>query len=78
MPKRRRHPNKDVEAALRAAESAGWTVEEVHHGHRWGIVRCPAGEHAVVVWSTPRDPGTLGKRVRDQVAACRHRKEATP
>jgi hypothetical protein len=28
-------------------------VEEIHRGHRWGIARCPAGEHAVAVWSTP-------------------------
>jgi hypothetical protein len=67
-----------VEEALRVAESAGWAVEEIHHGHRWGVVRCPAGEHVVVVWSTPRDPGTLGKRVRDQVAKCQHQKEVAP
>ena len=45
--------------------------------HRaWGVVRCPAGEHVVAVWSTPQDPGILGKRIREQVAKCRHREEA--
>jgi hypothetical protein len=68
----------DVEAALRAAESAGWAIEEVHHGHCWGVLRCPAGEHALAIWSTPADPGTLAKRVRDQVAKCQHEKEAAP
>ena len=72
MPQRRRHPKKDLEAALRAAEAAGWTVEEIHHGHRWGLARCPAGEHVVAVWSTPRDPATLGKRIREQVGRCQH------
>jgi hypothetical protein len=48
-------------------------VEEIHRGHRWGIARCPAAEHAVAVWSTPRDSATLGKRIREQVSKCRHR-----
>jgi hypothetical protein len=54
------------------AEAAGWVVEEIHRGHRWGVARCPAGEHAVAVWSTPRDPATLGKRIREQVDRCPH------
>lgn len=73
MPPRRRHPKKDIEAALQTAEAAGWVVEEIHRGHRWGLARCPAGEHAVAVWSTPRDPATLGKRIREQVSKCQHR-----
>ncbi|HUY49778.1 MAG TPA: hypothetical protein VMV92_29355 [Streptosporangiaceae bacterium] len=91
MPARRRHPKKDIEAALRAAEAAGWVVvvvvvvvveeeeeeEEVHHGHRWGVIRCPSGEHVVAVWSTPRDPATLGKRIREQVARCPHQEGVT-
>ena len=73
MPPRRRHPKKDIEAALQTAEAAGWVVEEIHRGHRWGLARCPAGEHAVAVWSTPRDPATLGKLIREQVSKCQHR-----
>jgi len=73
---RRRHPKKDIEAALRFAEAAGWIVEEIHRGHRWGIVRCPTGADVVAVWSTPRDPATLGKRIRQQVERCPHRPEA--
>lgn len=73
MAPRRRHPKKDIEAALQAAEAAGWVVEEIHRGHRWGIARCPAAEHVVAVWSAPRDPATLGKRIRDEVSKCRHR-----
>jgi hypothetical protein len=75
VPGRSRHPKKDVEAALRIAEEAGWTVAEIHRGHRWGVARCSAGEHAVSLWSTPRDPATLGKRIREQVARCKHRPE---
>jgi hypothetical protein len=73
MSPRRRHPKKDIESALRAAEAAGWTVEEIHRGHRWAIARCPSGEHAISVWSTPRDPVTLGKRIREQIEKCQHR-----
>lgn len=72
VPSRRRHPKKDVEAALRTAEAAGWTVEEIHRGHRWGQARCPAREHHAPIWSTPRDPTTVGKRIREQVARCPH------
>lgn len=38
-PERRRHLKKDIEAALRFAKAGGWIVEEIHRGHRWGILR---------------------------------------
>lgn len=69
---RRRHPKKDVEAAVRVAESAGWSVVEIHRGHRWGVLNCPSGADTVTVFSTPRDPATLGKRIREQVTRCPH------
>jgi len=37
---RARHPKKEVEAALRDAEEAGWTVAATRSGHRWGVIRC--------------------------------------
>jgi hypothetical protein len=74
VPSRRRHPKKDLEYALAVAEAAGWAVEEIHRGHRWGVVRCPSGEHQVAIWSTPRDPATVGKRLREAVARCPHRR----
>lgn len=73
MPQRRRHPKKDIETALQVAEAAGWMVTEIHRGHRWGIVGCAAGEHVVAIWSTPRDPATLGRRIRQQIERCPHR-----
>jgi len=69
---RRRHPKKDVEQAVRAAEAAGWSVTEIHRGHRWGLLTCPAGLDTVTLFSTPRDPATLGKRIREQVNRCPH------
>lgn len=50
---RRRHPKKDVEQAVRAAEAAGWSVTEIHRGHRWGLLTCPAGLDTVTLFSTP-------------------------
>ena len=70
---RRRHPKKDVETAVRAAEDAGWSVTEIHRGHRWGILVRPSGTDTVTLFSTPRDPATLGKRIREQVIKCPHR-----
>lgn len=34
------HPKKDIEAALRHAESQGWRVE-VGGSHAWGKMYCP-------------------------------------
>ncbi len=70
---RRRHSKKDVEQAVRTAEAAGWSVTEIHRGHRWGLLTCPAGIDTVTLFSTPRDPATLGKRIREQVNRCPHR-----
>jgi hypothetical protein len=60
---RRAHPKKEVEAALRHAETQGWRIEEGGH-HAWGKIFCPwndeecrCGEFCIMcVWSTPRSP----------------------
>ncbi len=41
--KRARHPKPAVEAALQDAKKHGWRVEPRpdHHGHAWGVIRCP-------------------------------------
>lgn len=59
---RSRHPDKDIEAALRFAESRGWWLR-IGGSHAWGRMYCPyndrdrrCGEFCVVsVWSTPRN-----------------------
>ncbi len=40
MVDRKRHPNKEIEAALRYAESYGWRVIASGH-HAWGKLYCP-------------------------------------
>jgi hypothetical protein len=58
-----RHPKKEIADALKRAEAAGLLVSEIHHGHRWGEVRCdPCGAKRGIS-STPRDPGTHSKQI---------------
>jgi len=79
---RARHPKPEVEAALREAEAAGWTVYPTTAGHRWGYMRCLERSRAGCeqsIWSTPRNPGNHAKRLRASVRNCpHHRKDGRP
>src|SRR5215471_11500968 len=75
-PNRRRHPKKDVEQALRFAEASGWTVLEVHRGHRWGLVTCGSG-CGRAIFCTPREAGDHARDVRRAVTRCPHCNEET-
>lgn len=66
----RRHSDKDIRKALKLARSAGWTSEE-GRGHRFATLRCGEG-CGVVVWSTPRNPTTHAKRIREAIQRCPH------
>lgn len=61
-----RHQHKEVAKALQEAEKAGFRVIELHAGHVWGKVVASAGQE-LKVWSTPRNPETMAKRVREFV-----------
>jgi hypothetical protein len=71
------HPKKDVEAAIRHAESKGRRVE-VGGGHAWGKMYCPynnelcrCGEFCITsIWSTPKSPANHGKQLRPVVDNC--------
>lgn len=61
------HPHKEIKKALKsAADTAGFQVVEVHRGHVWGKVVAPNGQE-LKVWSTPRNPETMAKRIREFV-----------
>lgn len=74
---RRRHPNKDVEAALVYAEARGWRVEAAR-GHAWARMYCPwnddecrCGEFCIVsVWSTPRNTFAHARQITRVVDGC--------
>lgn len=70
----RRHSDKDIRKATRLALDAGWTLEE-GKGHRFGTLRCGDGCE-VAVWSTPRNPTTHAKRIRETVQRCPHETDA--
>jgi hypothetical protein len=66
----RRHSNKDIRKAIELALDAGWTLAEGKR-HRFGTLRC-SDDCEVAVWSTPRNPTTHAKRIREAVQRCTH------
>jgi len=74
---RRKHPSKEVEAAVAYAEAHGWRVEPAR-GHAWGRMYCPqndsdcrCGEFCITsVWSTPRNPAHHARQIRRVVDGC--------
>ena len=71
------HAKKEVEQALRHAESQGWKIV-VGGGHCWGKLYCPfndadcrCGEYCITsVWSTPKNPGNFARQLRRAVDNC--------
>lgn len=71
---RARHSKKEVEAALRRAEKAGWSVTPTTAGHRWGKAECGHG-CSISIWSTPKNPGNFAKAIDRAVKRCNHAEE---
>ena len=72
---RARHPKKEVEAAISAAEEAGWTVNQTSSGHRWGVMLCGETSRSgcqISIWSTPRNPGNHANQIRRALDRCPH------
>jgi hypothetical protein len=81
MAAKSRHPNKEIEAALRALEVMGWQVEGSKGGsaHAWGFVLCPANAGdtcrsgtfcRMSVWSTPRNPQAHARDLVRKAEGC--------
>ncbi len=77
-----RHPNKDVEKALRDAEDAGWKIEaRGKRGHAWGRLHCPhEGQDRcqLLIYATPRNAYAHARAIRTRVKNCPHTHEETP
>jgi hypothetical protein len=74
MANRPRHPNKEIEAAVRYGEDLGWRLE-MSNGHAWGRLYCPhhdRGGCIVSIWSTPRDGNNHARRIRTLIDKCNH------
>ncbi len=76
---KRKHPNKEIRAAIEYAESKGWRVEE-SKGHPWGRILCPNNDNGkdcrcgvfciMSIWSTPKFPQRFAMSVIQKVDAC--------
>ena len=68
---RPRHPNKEIEKALREADEAGWAYRKPgKSSHVWGRMLLPGnpGEGAEFsVYCSPRNPGNTVKVIRRMV-----------
>jgi len=73
---RGRRPKKEVEEAIRYAESRNWRVHvPPKTGHVWATLYCPLATRdgcKVFVLSTPQNPGNHANRIRAVVDRCPH------
>ena len=79
MIRRSRHPNKEIEEAIRNAEQNSWSYKDSgNSAHSWGQLLCPlhAREgHRISIWSTPRSAFNHAQQIRRQVDRCQHHEE---
>lgn len=73
---RPKHPNKDIELALKYAESKGWRYQQTgNSAHAWGKILCPLASregHSMSIWSTPKSAENHAKQIKRNVDACEH------
>ncbi len=71
------HTKKEVENALKYAESQGWRITQ-GGSHCWGKMYCLSndsdcrcGEFCITsIWSTPKNPGNFANAIRRVVNNC--------
>ena len=79
---RKKHPKKEIEAALQYAESKDWRIE-VGGSHAWGKLYCPFndgecrhGQHCLsCIWSTPKNASYHARHIRQIVDHCQRLKQ---
>lgn len=76
MPKRPKHPNKEIEGAVRYAELYGWWYKKSgDSAYAWGRMLCPLNLRegcAMSIWSSPRDPYQHADQIKRRVGLCPH------
>ena len=70
----KKHPNKEIRAAIEYAKSEGWIFEE-SSGHPFGRLRCGTSDdehktHQLSVWSTPKSAEVHARQIRKKVDQC--------
>ena len=81
----KRHPDKEVDAAVKAMRRAGWRIErnKTRAAHAWGKAFCPSEgqqahwECAVSISGTPRSGANEARRLRHRIKRCLRISEAT-
>jgi hypothetical protein len=74
---RPRHPNKEIEAAVRFADTQGWRWVK-GMGHCWGRHLCEHSDRdgcILSVWSTPKSAENHAAALRRTVNRCPHKTE---
>lgn len=73
---RKQHPNREIEAAIRYAESHGWRYKNTgNSAHAWGQLLCKLETRdgcRMSVWSTPRNAYNHAAQIRKRVDQCPH------
>lgn len=76
---RPKHANKEIERAIRYAESKGWRYQPAgSSAHAWGRLLCPLNNregHSMSVWSTPKSAENHAKQIKRNIDACEHQGE---
>jgi hypothetical protein len=77
--KRTKHPNKDIEKALRYAEHKGWLIDKKSgSSHAWGIMKCPPNNSFCrggvlclkSIWCTPKSTQNFANEIKRIVDGC--------
>jgi len=75
---RKKHPDKDIEAAIQYAENMGWRFKESGaSSHAWGKLLCPKHTregHQLSIYGTPRNSFQYAQLIRQRVNKCNHDK----
>ncbi|OGT32527.1 MAG: hypothetical protein A3C44_02135 [Gammaproteobacteria bacterium RIFCSPHIGHO2_02_FULL_39_13] len=76
MPRRKKHPSKEIEAAVITAEKNGWVYKKTSgSAHAWGRLFCSLRTQdgcILSIWSTPRSNEVHAKQIRARVKKCPH------
>lgn len=76
---RRPNPNKEIENAIKYAESLGWRYKKSgDSAHAWGKMLCALDSRegcAMSIWSTPRNMYQHADQIKRRVNMCLHAKE---
>ncbi len=80
MVKRLKHQNKEIENAIKYAESCGWRYKESgKSAHAWGRIQCSLQDRegcSMSIWSTPRNADMHAKQIRRRVKQCQHQNKS--